>query len=133
MTNGNIATLGRRLAKLENSQWGARADLGDYRAPWIVVREGEDVDQITKGMEARGEIPPPESFPPGHVRVVIWRIVEPIGRRLDRLETEFQRKTDPGHGPVFKLIDNPRGPQNPKRLQEAEQFSRENPNGLIIH
>src|SRR5215467_12684789 len=57
MTNGNIATLGRRLAKLENSQWGARANLGDYRAPWIVVREGEDADQITKEMEARGEIP----------------------------------------------------------------------------
>src|SRR5215469_7997984 len=123
MTNGNIATLDRRLAKLENSQWGARANLGDYRAPWIVVREGEDADQITKEMEARGEIPPPESFPPGHVRIVIWRIVEPS------LETEFQRKTDPGYGPVFKLIDNPRDPQNSKRLQEAEQFSRKNPTG----
>ena len=53
MTNGNIASLGRRLAKLENSQWGARADLGDYRAPWIVVREGEDVDQITKSRRCR--------------------------------------------------------------------------------
>jgi len=42
-------------------------------------REGEDADQITKEMEARGEIPPPESFPPGHVRVVIWRIVETRG------------------------------------------------------
>ena len=79
MTNGNIATLGRRLAKLENSQWGARADLGDYRAPWIVVREDEDEDQITKEMEVRGEIPPPESFPPGHVRVVIWRRTQRIG------------------------------------------------------
>jgi len=53
--------------------------LGDYRAPWIVVREGEDADQITKEMEVRGEIPPLESFPPGHVRVVIWRIVETRG------------------------------------------------------
>ena len=34
MTNGNIATLGRRLAKLENSQWGARANLG------TIVRRG---------------------------------------------------------------------------------------------
>ena len=81
MTNGNIATLGRRLAKLENSQWGARANLGDYRAPRIVVREGEDADQITKEMEARGEIPPPESFPPGHVRVVILRIERSNARR----------------------------------------------------
>ena len=81
MTNGNIATLGRQLAKLENSQCGARTNLGDYRAPWIVVREGEDADQITEEMEARGEIPPPESFPPGHVRVVILRIERSNARR----------------------------------------------------
>ena len=77
MTNGNIATLGRRLAKLENSQWGARANLGDYRAPWIVVREGEDADQITKEMEARGEIPPLENFPAGRIRVIVHRIISP--------------------------------------------------------
>src|SRR5262249_58892010 len=76
MTNGNIATLRRRLAKLENSQWGARANLGDYRALWIVVREGEDVDQITKEMEARGEIPPMEICPPNFIRVIALVIVK---------------------------------------------------------
>jgi hypothetical protein len=61
-----------------------------------------------------------------------------IGRRLDRLETEVQKTVGdldnwrPG-GPVFRLIDNPRDPENPKRLQEAEQFRRDHPNGLIIH
>ena len=76
MTNGNIASLGRRLAKLENSQCGARTNLGDYRAPWIVVREGEDVDQITKEMEARGEIPPMEICPPNFIRVIALVIVK---------------------------------------------------------
>jgi hypothetical protein len=33
---------------------------------------------------------------------------------------------------VFKLIDDPRDPENPKRLEEARQFRRDNPNGLII-
>ena len=55
-----------------------------------------------------------------------------IGRRLDRLETEVQKKTDPGYGPIFKLVDNPRDPENVKRLEEARQFRRDNPNGLII-
>jgi hypothetical protein len=97
MTNGNIATLGRRLAKLENSQWGARANLGDYRAPSIVVREGEDADQITKEMEARGEIPPPESFPPGHVRVVIWRIERSNARRKKIGDADPLSRTAPHH------------------------------------
>ena len=55
-----------------------------------------------------------------------------IGRRLDRLETEVQKRNDPGYGPVFKLIDDPRDPENAKRLEEAEKFRRDNPNGLII-
>jgi hypothetical protein len=55
-----------------------------------------------------------------------------IGRRLNRLETEVQKKTDPGYGPVFKLINDPRDPQNAGRLEQAEKFRRENPNGLII-
>jgi hypothetical protein len=56
-----------------------------------------------------------------------------IGRRLDRLETEVQKRTDPGHGPIFKLIDDPRDPENAKRLGEAAQFKRDNPNGRILH
>ena len=34
---------------------------------------------------------------------------------------------------MFKLIDNPRDPDKVERWKRAEQFSRENPNGLIIH
>lgn len=49
-------------------------------------------------------------------------MTNPIDRRLDRLETEVQKRTDPGRGPVFKLIDNPYDPVNPKRLEEARQF-----------
>jgi len=60
-------------------------------------------------------------------------MTNPIGRRVDRLETEVQRKTDPGYGPVFELIDDHRDPENVKRLEEARQFKRDNPNGLIIH
>lgn len=62
-----------------------------------------------------------------------------IGRRLDRLETEVQKRAGgsddcwrPG-GPTFQLIDDPRDPENAKRWKEAEQFRRDNPNGLIIH
>jgi hypothetical protein len=50
-----------------------------------------------------------------------------IGRRLDRLETEVQKKTDPGYGPVFKLIDDPRDPENSKRLEAAKRFRSNNP------
>jgi len=65
-------------------------------------------------------------------------MTNPIDRRLDRLETEVQKKIgepdrwQPGRDPVFKLIDDPRDPENPKRLEEARQFLRDNPNGLII-
>jgi hypothetical protein len=33
---------------------------------------------------------------------------------------------------VFKLIDDPRDPENAKRLEEAKKFRRDNPNGIII-
>ena len=59
-------------------------------------------------------------------------MTNPITRRLDRLETEVQKRSDSGYGPIFKLIDNPRDPENVKRLEEARQFVRDNPNGLII-
>jgi hypothetical protein len=60
-------------------------------------------------------------------------MTNPIDRRLDRLETEAQKRADPGRGPIFNLIDDPRDPENGKRLQEAAQFKRDNPNGQIIH
>jgi hypothetical protein len=60
-------------------------------------------------------------------------MTNPISRRLDRLETEIQKRTDPGYGSIFTLIDDPRDPDNAKRWEEAGQFKRENPNGLIIH
>ena len=59
-------------------------------------------------------------------------MTNPISRRLGRLESEIERRIDPGYGPVFKLIDDPRDPENAKRLEEAEKFRRDNPNGLII-
>jgi hypothetical protein len=59
-------------------------------------------------------------------------MTNPIDRRLDRLETEVQKRT-PGRGPIFNLIDDPRDPENGKRLQEAAQFKRDNPNGRILH
>ena len=65
-------------------------------------------------------------------------MTNPIDRRLDRLETEVQKTIgepngwQPGRDPAFKLIDDPRDPENPKRLEEARQFRRDNPNGLII-
>ena len=59
-------------------------------------------------------------------------MTNPIGRRLDRLETEVQKRNDPGYGPVFKFINDPRDPENAKRLEQAEQFRRYNSNGLII-
>jgi hypothetical protein len=56
----------------------------------------------------------------------------PISRRLDRLESEIEKTTDPGYGPVFKFIDDSRDPENARRLEEAETFRRDYPNGLII-
>jgi hypothetical protein len=60
-------------------------------------------------------------------------MTNPIGRRLGRLESEIKKRTDPGYGPVFRLIDDPRDPENAIRLEEAEAFKRDNPNGLLIH
>ena len=59
-------------------------------------------------------------------------MTNPIGRRLGRLESEIERRTDPGYGPVFRLIDDPRDPENAKRLEEAERFRRDNPSGLLF-
>ncbi len=59
-------------------------------------------------------------------------MTNPISRRLDRLETEVRKRTDPGYRPVFVLIDNPRDPENAKRLEEAARFKCDNPNGLIF-
>jgi len=59
-------------------------------------------------------------------------MTNPISRRLDRVESEIERRTNPGYGPVFRLIDDPRDPENAKRLEEAERFRRDNPNGLLI-
>jgi hypothetical protein len=59
-------------------------------------------------------------------------MTNPISRRLDRLESEIERRTNPGYGPVFTLIDDPRDPENAQRLEDAERFMRDNPNGLII-
>jgi hypothetical protein len=59
-------------------------------------------------------------------------MTNPISRRLNRLETEVRKRTDPGYRPIFTLIDDPRDPENAQRLEDAERFMRDNPNGLII-
>src|SRR5262249_18081377 len=59
-------------------------------------------------------------------------MTNPINRRLVRLESEIEKRTDPGYGPVFKFIDDPRDPENARRLEEAERFRRDHLNGLII-
>jgi hypothetical protein len=59
-------------------------------------------------------------------------MTNPISRRLDRLESVIERRTNPGYPPMFELIDDPRDPENAKRLEEAERFRRDNPNGLIF-
>jgi hypothetical protein len=51
--------------------------LAGFRIPKITVHEGDDVDQIIKDMEARGEIPPLENFPAGQIRVIVHRIISP--------------------------------------------------------
>jgi hypothetical protein len=76
----NIAGFSRRLAKLEESRLGARAILGDFIPPYIAAREGEDVDQIIREMEERGEIPPVGSLPPGQIRVIVHQLVKPPDR-----------------------------------------------------
>src|SRR5262249_54294886 len=77
MMNGNSANFDRRLTKLENSKLGIPANLAGFRAPTIMVHEGDDEDQIIKDMEARGEIPPPGSLPAGQIRVIVHRIISP--------------------------------------------------------
>jgi len=80
MTKGNITTFDSRLTKLENSRLGLPAHLAGFRAPTIIVHEGEDEDQIIKEMEARGEIPPAADFPAGRIRVIVHSIVSPLKR-----------------------------------------------------
>jgi hypothetical protein len=75
--NGNSANFERRLAKLESTKLGVPANLAGFRPPKITVHNGEDVDQIIKEMEARGEIPPPGSLPAGQIRVIVHRIISP--------------------------------------------------------
>jgi hypothetical protein len=59
-------------------------------------------------------------------------MTNPISRRLDRVESEVRKRTDPGYRPIFTLIEDPRDPENAKRLEEAERFRRDNPNGLLL-
>jgi hypothetical protein len=77
MMNGNSANFDRRLTKLENSKLGVPANLAGFRIPKITVHDGEDVGPIIKDMEARGEIPPPGSLPPGQICVIVHRIISP--------------------------------------------------------
>ena len=77
MTNANSANFDRRLTKLESSKLGVPANLAGFRIPKIIVHEGDDVDQIIKDMEARGEIPPAGSLPAGQIRVIVHRIISP--------------------------------------------------------
>ena len=69
------------------------ASLAGFRIPKIIVHEGDDVDQIIKEMEARGEIPPPENFPAGRIRVIVHRIISPPNgeRNWERYHTEGYR------------------------------------------
>jgi hypothetical protein len=80
MMNGNSANFDRRLTKLENSKLGIPANLAVFRAPTIILHEGDDEDQIINQMEARGEIPPAKDFPAGRIRVIVHRIVDPLKR-----------------------------------------------------
>ena len=90
MMNGNSANFDRRLTKLENSKLGVPANLAGFRIPKITVHEGDDVNQIIKDMEARGEIPPLGSLPAGQIRVIVHRIISPPTgeRNWERYHTE---------------------------------------------
>jgi hypothetical protein len=66
MMNGNNSKLGIPA--------GIRIPKG---IPKITVHEGDDVTQIIKDMEARGEIPPPGSLPAGQISVIVHRIISP--------------------------------------------------------
>jgi|HubBroStandDraft_2_1064218.scaffolds.fasta_scaffold857127_2 hypothetical protein len=70
--NGNIATLDRRLAKLEGSKTALQANSAGP-AVRIIANEGEDVDQIISEKTARGEIKP-DTF------VIVRLIVKSPGR-----------------------------------------------------
>jgi hypothetical protein len=77
MIKGNITTFASRLTKLENSRVGALpAHLANFRPPKIIIHEGDDLDQIIKEMEARGEIPPARELPAGCIRVIVHTIVD---------------------------------------------------------
>jgi hypothetical protein len=56
---------------------GVPASLAGFRIRKITVHEGDDVDQIIREIEARGEIPPLENFPAGQIRVIVHRIISP--------------------------------------------------------
>ena len=77
MMNGNSANFDRRLTALENSKLGIPANLAGFRIPKIIVHDGDNVNQIIKDMEARGEILPAENFPAGQIRVIVHRIISP--------------------------------------------------------
>jgi hypothetical protein len=59
-------------------------------------------------------------------------MTNPTSRRLDRLEGEIERRTAPGYGPIIKLMDDPRDPENVKNWEKAVLFKHENPDGLFI-
>jgi hypothetical protein len=51
--------------------------LAGFRIRKITVREGDDVDQVIKDMDARGEIQPvPADFPAGHISTIVHTIVD---------------------------------------------------------
>jgi hypothetical protein len=83
----------RRLKNLENSKLGVPANLAGFRPPTIIVHEGEDEDKIIKEMEACGEIPTPENFPAGRIRVIVVRIISPPNgeSNWERYHTERHR------------------------------------------
>jgi hypothetical protein len=93
MMNGNSANFDRRLTKLESSKLGVPANLAGFRAPTIIVHDGEDEDKIIKEMEARGEIPPVENFPVGRIRMIVHRIISPPNGEpnWERYHTERHR------------------------------------------
>ena len=74
MIKGNITTFDSRLTKLENSRMGALpAHLANFRPPHIIIHEGDDLDQIIREMEGRGEIPP--DLPADCIRAIVRTIV----------------------------------------------------------
>jgi hypothetical protein len=84
-----------------NSKLGILANLAGIRIPRgipkITVHAGDDVSQIIKDMEARGEIPPPGSLPAGQIRVIVHRIISPPGG-----EQNWERYHTTRRGPPLK-------------------------------